>query len=139
MLFSGLGTGLGSTLIMDRIVVPLSLGNLPFRPAANVGHYLAGDAPSRLGKKRWQSAVAEAVRIFARAFETDYIVLGGGKAGRKAWRKRKRLHRRLPYVGAAVGSRMKQFLARSRSLSPGSDRPSFSRCIITRTPSVVGR
>lgn len=80
MLFLGLGTGLGSTLIMDRIIVPLALGDMPFRPGGTFDHYLAGDAPKRLGIRRWQAAIDEAVPIFARSFETDYIVLGGGKA-----------------------------------------------------------
>ena len=80
MLFLGLGTGLGSTLISNGVIVPLALGDLPFRRAGTFGHYLSGDGLKRLGETRWRRAVHEAVDVFYRAFEPDYIVLGGGKS-----------------------------------------------------------
>jgi polyphosphate glucokinase len=80
MLFLGLGTGLGSVLIIDGKIVPLSLGDLPFRPGGGLGHYLSRDGQHRLGHRRWEKAMHEAVEFLLKAFEADYIVLGGGQA-----------------------------------------------------------
>jgi polyphosphate glucokinase len=67
MLFLGLGTGLGSALVVDGIVEPMELGHLPFRKAT-FEDYVGERGRERLGKKKWQKAVAEAIeRLTARA------------------------------------------------------------------------
>jgi polyphosphate glucokinase len=79
MLFLGLGTGLGSTLVDGRAVEPLELGHLPYRKAT-FEHYVGERGRGRLGKKRWREAVAETIDLLSKAIEPDYVVLGGGNA-----------------------------------------------------------
>ena len=81
MLFLGLGTGVGSTLIVDGHIVPLSLGEMAFK-RATFDYYLNRDAFKRLGPTRWQRNVIKAGLLLKDAFEADYVVLGGGKADR---------------------------------------------------------
>ncbi len=81
MLFLGLGTGLGSTLVVDGIVVPMELGHLPFR-RKTFEDYVGDGGRKRLGKKKWHAAVAEVIAYLAAALEPDYVVLGGGNAKR---------------------------------------------------------
>ena len=79
MLFLGLGTGLGSTLVVDGVVVPMELGHLPFRKAT-FEDYVGQRGRDRLGNKKWQTAVAETIERLTAALEPDYIVIGGGNA-----------------------------------------------------------
>jgi polyphosphate glucokinase len=79
MLFLGLGTGLGSTLVDGQAVEPLELGHLPYRKAT-FEDYVGQAGRERLGKKRWREAVAETVELLSKALEPDYVVLGGGNA-----------------------------------------------------------
>jgi polyphosphate glucokinase len=81
MLFLGLGTGLGSTLVVDGIVAPMELGHLPFR-RKTFEDYVGEGGRMRLGKKKWRAAVAETIAYLNAALEPDYIVLGGGNAKR---------------------------------------------------------
>jgi polyphosphate glucokinase len=81
MLFLGLGTGLGSALIVDGIVEPLELGHLPFRKRT-FEEYVDDDARRRLGKRKWKAAVFEVVDRLASAMEPDYVVIGGGGVDR---------------------------------------------------------
>jgi polyphosphate glucokinase len=80
MLFLGLGTGLGSTLIAQNAIVPLELGNLRFSRDETLSSVLGRQGLKRIGKKVWRAAVAEIVHEFLGAFEVDYIVLGGGNS-----------------------------------------------------------
>lgn len=79
MLFLGLGTSLGSTMILDGTIAPLELAHLPFRKAT-YEHYVGDVALERLGTKRWRKVVFETIGHFVRALEPDYVVLGGGNA-----------------------------------------------------------
>jgi polyphosphate glucokinase len=79
MLFLGLGTGLGSALVVRGIVEPLELAHLPFRKGT-FEDYVGERGRKRLGKKKWQEAVAETVERLSAALEPDYVVLGGGNA-----------------------------------------------------------
>ena len=79
MLFLGLGTGLGSTLVVDGTVVPMELGHLPFRKAT-FEDYVGGRGHARLGDKRWRKAVLETIDLLVAALEPEYVVLGGGNA-----------------------------------------------------------
>jgi predicted NBD/HSP70 family sugar kinase len=77
MLFLGLGTGLGSALIVDGGIEPLELGHLPFREKT-YEDYVGERGLEKLGKKKWHKAVFEAVEQLRAAIEPDEVVLGGG-------------------------------------------------------------
>jgi polyphosphate glucokinase len=77
MLFLGLGTGLGSALIVDGVVEPLELGHLPFRKRT-FEDYVSTRALEKRGKQKWHKAVFEVVERLTAAMEPDYVVLGGG-------------------------------------------------------------
>lgn len=77
MLFLGLGTGLGTTLIVDGAVAPMELGHLPFRKAT-FEDYVGEAALERVGHKRWKKAVLETIATLSAALLPDYVVLGGG-------------------------------------------------------------
>jgi len=77
MLFLGLGTGLGSALIVDGVVEPLELGHLPFRKKT-FEDYVGTAALEKRGRKRWRKIVFEVVERLTAAMEPDYVVLGGG-------------------------------------------------------------
>src|SRR4029077_9987579 len=77
MLFLGLGTGLGSALLWDKILMPLELGDLPYRHEHIIANYLGIPGLSLLGKKKWKSEVAHAVTQLRKSFVADYVVLGG--------------------------------------------------------------
>jgi len=77
MLFLGLGTGLGSTLIADGVIDPLELGHLPFRKKT-FEDYVGERGLEKLGKKKWKEAVFETVGYLRAAMEPDEVVLGGG-------------------------------------------------------------
>jgi polyphosphate glucokinase len=79
MLFLGLGTGLGTTLVLDGVVAPMELGHLPFRKAT-FEDYVGEAALERIGHKRWEKNVLETIRIFTAALIPDYVVLGGGNS-----------------------------------------------------------
>jgi polyphosphate glucokinase len=78
MLFLGLGTGLGTTLILDGSVAPLEIGHLPYRKGRSYEQYVGEAAMKRLGKRKWQAYVFDVVERFMKAFVVDYVVLGGG-------------------------------------------------------------
>jgi len=79
MLFLGLGTGLGSTLVVDGIVVPMELGHLPYKKAT-FEDYVGQRGLEKCGKKKWRTHVADVVKRLAAALEPDEIILGGGNA-----------------------------------------------------------
>jgi predicted NBD/HSP70 family sugar kinase len=78
MLFLGLGTGLGNTLILDGNVAPLEIGHLPYRKGRSYEQYVGEAALKRVGKRKWQGYVFDVVERFKKAFVVDYVVLGGG-------------------------------------------------------------
>jgi polyphosphate glucokinase len=80
MLFLGLGTGLGSAMIVDGVLEPMELAHLPYKKGRTYEDYLGRRALKRLGKKRWRRYVAEVVEQFKATLEADYVVLGGGNA-----------------------------------------------------------
>ena len=77
MLFLGLGTGLGSTLIADGVVLPMELGHLPYRKGT-FEDYLGIRGLEQRGKKKWRTAVEDAVARLVAALQPDSVVLGGG-------------------------------------------------------------
>jgi polyphosphate glucokinase len=77
MLFLGLGTGLGSAMIVDGLLEPMELGHLPYRKAT-YEDYVGIRGLKRFGKKKWRKYVVDVVERLATALEPDDIVLGGG-------------------------------------------------------------
>jgi len=80
MLFLGLGTGVGSALVTEHVVVPLELGELPYPPGDTLTHSLGREAFEKRGADPWRQVIAEVVPALGRAFCADYVVLGGGLA-----------------------------------------------------------
>jgi len=77
MLFLGLGTGLGSTLIADGIVEPMELGHLPYKKGT-YEEYVGQRGLEKWGKTKWRRYVADVVTRLTAALEPDDVVLGGG-------------------------------------------------------------
>jgi polyphosphate glucokinase len=77
MLFLGLGTGLGSALVVDGIVEPMELGHLPYKNGTYES-YVGNNALRKQGKKKWRAYVADVVAMLTAALEPDEVVLGGG-------------------------------------------------------------
>jgi polyphosphate glucokinase len=77
MLFVGLGTGLGSALIAEGVVVPLELAHMPYRKGT-FEDYVGLRGLKRMGHRKWRKHVAAVIEQFVAAFQPDEIVLGGG-------------------------------------------------------------
>jgi len=77
MLFLGLGTGLGSTLIADGIVEPMELAHLPYKKGT-YEDYVGERSLKKRGKKKWRRYVTDVVKLLTAALEPDDVVLGGG-------------------------------------------------------------
>jgi polyphosphate glucokinase len=108
MLFLGLGTGLGSALIIDGVIAPLELAHLPYRKCRTFEDYVGLRGLLRLGKKKWTKAVADVTARLQAAMVADSVVLGGGNA--------KKL-KRLP-TGARLGLNTNAFLGGFRLWDP---------------------
>jgi hypothetical protein len=80
MLFLGLGTGLGSTLIIEGQVEPMELGHLPYKKKLTYEDFVGQRGLKRLGRKKWQREVFAVLEYFRMALQPEYIVLGGGNA-----------------------------------------------------------
>jgi predicted NBD/HSP70 family sugar kinase len=100
MLFLGLGTGLGSAMIVDGALQPMELAHLIYKDGKTYEDYLGLRGLERLGKKKWRKHVAKIVKKLKTALEADYVVLGGGN--------NKKL-RKLP-PGTRLGSNENAFL-----------------------------
>jgi polyphosphate glucokinase len=79
MLFLGLGTGLGSTLIVDGVVQPMELAHLPYKKRT-YEDYVGVRGLEAFGKKEWRKHVEDVVEYLVAAFDPDDVVLGGGNA-----------------------------------------------------------
>ena len=86
MLFLGLGTGLGSAMIVDGVVAPMELAHLPYKKGRTYEDCVGASGLKRLGGKKWRRTVLEVVAQLSTLLEADYVVIGGGNA-----RKLKRL------------------------------------------------
>jgi polyphosphate glucokinase len=87
MLFLGLGTGLGSALVVDSVLEPMELAHLPFKKGLTYEDFVGIRGLKRLGKKKWRKYVLEVVTQLRAATLAQYVVLGGGNS---------RLMKRLP-------------------------------------------
>lgn len=100
MIFVGLGTGVGSALIVDHNIITLELGNLRFDSRRSVGDVLSKRAIKKVGLKQWRKAVHDLVVSLIHVFNVDYVVVGGGNA---------KLVKQLP-AGARLGHNQTAFL-----------------------------
>src|SRR5215470_2657489 len=82
MLFLGLGTGLGSAMIVDGILEPMELAHLPYRNGKTFEQRVGAAALKRVGRKKWQREVDDVLKRLLAALEPDYVMLGGGNAGK---------------------------------------------------------
>jgi polyphosphate glucokinase len=80
MLFLGLGTGLGSALVIEGVLAPMELAHLPYKKDKTFEDYVGIRGLEKLGKKRWRKAVEDVVARLAAALQADSVVLGGGNA-----------------------------------------------------------
>ena len=142
MLFLGLGTGLGSALIVDGNLLPMELGHLPYK-SATYEDYLGLRGLKRLGITKWRACFREVVTSFIAAFELDEVVIGGGnvnkldtlpplcRAGDNALAFRG--GRLLWEDGGEPGRRIhRSASSRSRSTVPGSARPTPRASVSSR-------
>ena len=100
MLFLGLGTGLGSAMIVNGFLEPMELAHLGYKHGKTYEDYLGLRGLERMGKKKWRKHVAKVVKKLKAALEADYVVLGGGNA---------KLLKRLP-PAARLGNNLNAFL-----------------------------
>jgi polyphosphate glucokinase len=80
MLFLGLGTGLGSALIIDGVLEPMELAHLPYKKGRSYEEYVGKAGLKRLGKKKWRRSVDDVVTALKAALGADDVVVGGGNA-----------------------------------------------------------
>jgi polyphosphate glucokinase len=79
MLFLGLGTGLGSAMIIDGQIEPMELAHLPYRKRT-FEDYVGERGLLRLGRKKWQKCVEDVSERLMAALQADYVVIGGGNS-----------------------------------------------------------
>jgi polyphosphate glucokinase len=116
MLFLGLGTGLGSAMIVDGVLEPMELAHLLYKKDKTYEDYLGLRGLERLGRKKWCKHVAKVVQRLKEALEADYVVLGGGN--------NKEL-KKVP-AGARLGTNANAFLGGFRMWeADGATRPSL--------------
>jgi polyphosphate glucokinase len=80
MLFLGLGTGLGSALILDHLVEATELAHLPYKKGRTYEDYLGKHGLAHFGRRKWERAVHDVTERLTDAFEVEYVVIGGGNA-----------------------------------------------------------
>jgi polyphosphate glucokinase len=78
MLFLGLGTGLGSAMIVENVAQPMELAHMPYKDGRTFEEYVGEAALEQMGKEAWQREVAAVVARLQAALEPEYVVLGGG-------------------------------------------------------------
>ena len=82
MLFLGLGTGLGSAMIVDGVVAPMEIAHLPYRKGRSYEEWVGERGRKRLGGRKWRRVVYDVVTQLSAVLEADYVVIGGGNARR---------------------------------------------------------
>jgi polyphosphate glucokinase len=80
MLFLGLGTGLGSALVVDGVLQPMEMGQLPYKGGKTYEDHLGREGLAKAGKKRWRREVFKVVALLKFGLQVDEVVLGGGNA-----------------------------------------------------------
>ncbi len=126
LLFLGLGTGLGSAMVVDGIVAPMELGHLPYKKGT-YEDYVGADSLERRGKKKWRKHVAKVVAYLTAALKPHDVVLGGGNVNEL---------KELP-PGCRAGDNANAFLGGFRMWEDASGRdasPRRSRSLPTKPP-----
>ena len=80
MLFLGIGTGLGSAMIFDGVVIPLELAHLPYKKGRTYEEYVGLAGLQRRGEERWRKSVLDIVERLRAGLVCDSVLLGGGNA-----------------------------------------------------------
>lgn len=80
MLYLGLGTGLGSAMVVDGSAQAMELAHLPWKKGKTYEDFLGKAGLHRDGRKKWQKNVLKVIELMSHALEADYVVLGGGNA-----------------------------------------------------------
>src|SRR5208337_4779234 len=124
LLFLGLGTGLGSTMIVEGIVEPMELGHLPYRKGT-YEDYVGIRGLERVGKKKWRRYVADVVARLIAALEPDDVVLGGGNVNKL---------KELP-PGCRAGDNANAFLGGFRLWEESGDGKHYRRQRLSTAPS----
>jgi predicted NBD/HSP70 family sugar kinase len=123
MLFLGLGTGLGSALITDGVLVPMELAHLRYMKGRTYEDYVGLRGLERYGKKKWRRYVTDVVTALRDALQADHVVLGGGNARRL---------KRLP-KGVTLGDNTHAFTGGFRLWEEAWE-DERSACVVSRTP-----
>jgi polyphosphate glucokinase len=79
MLFLGLGTGLGSALVVQGVLEPLELAHMPYRKGRTYEDYVGLRGLKRMGRQKWQRHVECVVALLQHGLQVDYVMLGGGQ------------------------------------------------------------
>jgi polyphosphate glucokinase len=111
LLFLGLGTGLGSAMVVEGVVVPMELAHLPYKKGT-YEYYLGKSGLARMGKKKWRAEVDRCVGYFRAALQLDDVVLGGGQV---------KVLKALP-AGCRAGQNSNAFVGGFRLWEPGQER-----------------
>ena len=119
MLFLGLGTGLGSAMIVDGVLEPMELAHLPYKKGRTYEDYVGLAGLKRLGTRKWRRHVNEVAKLLKAALEADYVVLGGGNA---------KLLKELP-PGACLGDNANAFRGGYRLWTKTRTRPTRERFV----------
>ena len=109
MLFLGLGTGLGSAMVVDGRLEPMELAHLPYKKGRTYENYVGASGLKRSGKKKWRRHVLEVIELLRFALQVDTVVVGGGNA---------KLLRALPH-GVRVGRNANAFVGGFRLWKDG--------------------
>jgi polyphosphate glucokinase len=129
MLFLGLGTGLGSALVVDGVLESLELAHLPYKKRRTFEDYIGLAGLKRLGKKKWRHYVTDVVKLLKAALQPDYVVLGGGNV---------KLLKTLP-ANARLGDNSNAFLGGSRLWQSRSSDPRHLRSRQKHSPRAARR
>jgi polyphosphate glucokinase len=136
MLFLGLGTGLGSTMIADGALEPMEIAHLPYKHGRTYEDYIGLQGLHRSGKKKWRERVLEIAQRLRAALEADYVVLGGGNA---------KLMKKLP-AGVELGDNRRAFrggfrlwrtAAKTQAQTKAKTRPAKGTRAPTQKPAAV--
>ncbi len=133
MLFLGLGTGLGSALVIEGIVQPLELAHLRYRELGSFEDYVGDASLLRRGKKEWRKFVVDVVVRLHAAMQTDSVLLGGGNARHFA------KHLALLPPGTRLGSNADAFRGGLRLWQPAAQRGAPGRRIAPETVDLPSR
>jgi hypothetical protein len=115
MLFLGLGTGLGSAMVIDGVLEPMELAHLNYQNGKSFEDHIGLRGLKRFGKKKWRALVAEITESLRNSLQAEYVVLGGGNA---------RLLKEFP-AGVRLGNNNNAFTGGYRLWEPDSI-PHFS-------------